>query len=75
MGKRERRWRFLKARIDEEKCKGCGLCIAACPKKIIARRDKLNRAGYLPAVIGTPEACVGCKLCAISCPDVAITVE
>lgn len=62
--------------IDEARCKGCALCTIACPRQLIALSDKLNKQGFLPAVI-TPEnllKCTSCALCAQICPDVAITV-
>ena len=57
-------------------CKGCGLCVEACPRKIIGfSKDKLNDKGYHPAELLSPEKCIGCAMCAIMCPDCAITVE
>ncbi|MCL2159018.1 MAG: 4Fe-4S binding protein, partial [Oscillospiraceae bacterium] len=36
--------------FDEERCKGCGICVTVCPKKIIAlEKDKINKKGYNPA--------------------------
>ncbi len=62
--------------INEDKCKGCGLCVNACPKKIILLETKrLNKKGYNPAVFVKPEDCTACALCALMCPDVAIKVE
>jgi 2-oxoglutarate ferredoxin oxidoreductase subunit delta len=62
--------------IDQERCKGCGLCPAACPQAVIAiAEDKLNAMGYHPASLVDPdEACTGCAVCAVICPDVCITV-
>lgn len=62
--------------IDEARCKGCGLCVTACPKGLIRLSDKLNKQGFLPAVIAdeAQEQCVSCALCAQVCPDVAILV-
>lgn len=67
---------MAKVTFDENRCKGCGLCVAACPKKILAlSRDKLNARGYHPATCIDREACIGCAFCATMCPDVVITVE
>ena len=57
-------------------CKGCGLCVTACPKHIISLDTSvLNKKGYHPAEITDQEKCIACALCATMCPDVVITVE
>ena len=62
--------------VDEKVCKGCSMCISACPKNIIAlSKDRLNAKGYHPAELIDEAACVGCAACATMCPDTAITVE
>lgn len=62
--------------VDEERCKGCGLCATACPQKIVAlASEKLNSKGYHPAHVDEMARCIGCSMCALMCPDVAITVE
>ena len=60
--------------IDQELCKGCELCISFCPKSAISQSDKLNSAGYLPAVFSENGECTGCAACALVCPEVAIEV-
>ena len=59
--------------IDTERCKGCGLCVAACPKKIIVISEKSNKHGYFPAKTDSCD-CTGCAACAIMCPDAVIEV-
>ncbi len=67
---------MAKVTFNEDICKGCGLCVGACPKKIIAiAKDKINRKGYSPAEITDGDKCIGCAFCATMCPDCVITVE
>ncbi|MBW1989743.1 MAG: 4Fe-4S binding protein [Deltaproteobacteria bacterium] len=61
--------------IDEYYCKGCGLCIDACPKGSLAFAERLNEQGYHPVECTDQEACTGCSLCYVACPDSAITIE
>lgn len=61
--------------VNTERCKGCSLCIVACPLDIIALADKrVNRRGYRYVEQTNREACTGCTSCAIVCPDGCITV-
>ncbi|HEX72328.1 MAG TPA: ferredoxin family protein [Candidatus Hydrogenedentes bacterium] len=60
--------------IDSERCKGCYLCIEACPRHLIAAGDRPNAAGYYSAYFTGSGECTACALCATVCPDVAITV-
>lgn len=60
--------------IDETRCKGCGLCTTACPRKLVKLNDQPTSLGFLVARFSEPEKCTGCTLCAEICPDLAITV-
>jgi 2-oxoglutarate ferredoxin oxidoreductase subunit delta len=66
-----------KVSFREEKCKGCALCVAVCPVKIIDFDKKLNVRGYHPATVTEDKMskCIGCASCARMCPDLVITVE
>ncbi len=64
-----------KVTVNEDLCKGCGLCTTVCPKKIVVLSDKLGVKGYHPAHVFEIEKCIACAMCATMCPDVAITVE
>ena len=67
---------MAKLTFKTDKCKGCGLCVNACPKKIIAlSTDKLNAKGHSPAEVINKDLCIACAFCATMCPDSAITVE
>jgi 2-oxoglutarate ferredoxin oxidoreductase subunit delta len=60
--------------VDESRCKGCDLCVMACPKDVLAlAKTRLNAKGYHPAEL-IAEGCTGCALCAVVCPDACITV-
>ncbi len=60
--------------IDKERCKGCGLCITVCPKKVLEISDQVNIKGYFPAYQAQAENCICCSVCCMMCPDVAITI-
>ncbi len=60
--------------FDEERCKGCELCISACPLNILGLKDEINSKGFHPAYVTDEEKCTGCANCATICPDVVITV-
>ena len=67
---------MAKLTFQTDRCKGCGLCVSACPKGLIElAKDKINQKGHHPAELTKPEECVGCASCAIMCPDCIITVE
>ncbi|MBQ6269249.1 MAG: ferredoxin family protein [Bacteroidetes bacterium] len=59
--------------IDAEACKGCEVCVGACPLHLIELGKQLNKKGYLYAV-QAKEGCTGCASCGIMCPEGAITV-
>lgn len=59
--------------IDIDKCKGCELCIDACPMETIALSPKINQKGYHYA-IKVQDNCTGCLNCALVCPEAIITV-
>ncbi len=59
-----------------DNCKGCGLCVDVCPKKVLAlAEDVINKKGHHPVTAVNPEACIACAFCATMCPDCVITVE
>jgi 2-oxoglutarate ferredoxin oxidoreductase subunit delta len=60
--------------IDEQECKGCGLCNEACPPHVIGMSDKFNHYGYRTAAYAGA-GCTGCGVCFMVCPEPgAITV-
>ena len=67
---------MAKVTVKKDVCKGCGLCVKACPKKIMQlAKEELNSKGFHPAACVDRDACIGCAMCAVMCPDMAITVE
>ncbi len=60
--------------VERDRCKGCELCVNACPQHILAMSEELNLQGYFSARVVEPHRCIGCRMCAIACPDVAIEV-
>jgi len=67
---------MAKLTFRTDRCKGCGLCVVACPKGLIAiAKDKINQKGHHPAEITDQEKCIGCAFCATMCPDCIIEVE
>ena len=60
--------------VDREQCKGCSLCVVACPTQVINLSKDVNGKGYHYAYMEQAEACTGCVNCASVCPDSIITV-
>lgn len=54
--------------INEKWCKGCEICVAFCPKQVLAMEKG-------KAIVFKPDDCTGCQFCEIYCPDFAITVH
>ena len=67
---------MAKVTFNVDICKGCGLCVYACPKNLIEiANDQINKKGHSPAEITDQEKCIACAFCATMCPDCVITVE
>jgi len=52
----------------EDECKGCALCIEACPPKVLRQAERLNHYGFHPAEY-MGEGCTGCGICFYCCPE------
>lgn len=62
--------------FNQDRCKGCELCVEACLKNIVVIDNaKINKKGYNPATVINMDECIGCTNCATMCPDEVITVE
>ena len=64
----------FKVVFRRERCKGCELCKAFCPKKLIEMDTQVNAKGYCPAMMTDQSQCIGCQSCAMVCPDGAIEI-
>ena len=71
------------AHVDREKCRGCGVCVEECPKKIIHLMPYTSKY-YVKCA--SPEkgkvvrmycdkGCIGCHICEKNCPEKAITLS
>ncbi|HNT60005.1 MAG TPA: 4Fe-4S dicluster domain-containing protein, partial [Rectinema sp.] len=49
-------------------CKGCSICVALCPKKVLELKNEKVFAAR-------PDDCIGCRMCELRCPDFAIEVH
>ena len=51
---------MAKVTFQVDGCKGCGLCVSACPRGLIAlAKEKINKKGHHPAEITDQSKCVG----------------
>lgn len=62
------RLKRFKVKVNPAWCKGCGICVAFCPKRVL----ETGRGGI--PVVKLPDDCTGCRLCELRCPDFAIEV-
>ena len=61
--------------IAIDRCKGCGLCVAVCPKNVLVLDVAIvNGLGYHPVRLTDAAACTSCALCARICPDAVFAV-
>jgi 2-oxoglutarate ferredoxin oxidoreductase subunit delta len=60
--------------VENERCKGCNLCVTACPFDVLETGTGLNSRGYNFVVVKNPDSCTGCASCGYVCPDGCITV-
>lgn len=58
--------------IDTERCKGCELCITACPPRVLEMSEDVNGSGYRFPLLHA--GCTGCTACQLVCPDAVFEV-
>lgn len=56
-----------KLKIDEERCKSCGYCVASCPRKALS--FKRNEGKLYDTVAVDEGKCIQCGVCYRVCPD------
>lgn len=67
---------MFKLTIDQECCKGCELCVSACPTGILKMSETfINTQGYHPVECIDMDECIGCASCALTCPDICLKIE
>lgn len=54
--------------VKPEWCKGCGICVAFCPKKVLGLKEQ-------KIAILDIDGCIKCGQCELRCPDYAIYLE
>lgn len=53
--------------IATERCKGCELCVPACPPKVLSMSSAVNAMGFRYPLLAP--GCTGCQACLLVCPD------
>ena len=69
MEKKSKKAKKISIEVNRGFCKGCGICVAFCPKGVLELDDQEK------AVVKHPENCNACMLCELRCPDIAIEVK
>ena len=59
--------------IDAERCKGCELCVAACPPGVLSMSAETNTSGF--RVPELADGCTACTACVLVCPDYVFEVH
>ena len=59
----------MSLKVHTNRCKGCGICVAFCPKQVLA----ISEIEKVEVV--AEDKCIQCGLCETRCPDFAIFVE
>ncbi|MFT4071354.1 MAG: 4Fe-4S binding protein [Dysgonamonadaceae bacterium] len=61
--------------VNTERCKGCDLCVVACPCDVLVLHEhEVNNKGYHYVYMKNEDACIGCANCGYICPDGCLTI-
>ena len=60
--------------VDLEGCKGCGLCVDACPNDVLEMSGRVTNEKGLAYAVFMSGDCSGCGNCYMVCPDACLTV-
>jgi 2-oxoglutarate ferredoxin oxidoreductase subunit delta len=60
--------------VNTDRCKGCDLCVVACPTNVLILSKEVNAKGYRYAQMQQPDECIGCANCGYVCPDGCLTI-
>jgi len=60
--------------VTEDRCKGCGFCVAFCPREVLRMSAGYNRKGYHCPEVADDSRCAACHFCEVLCPEFAIYV-
>ncbi|MBU1205423.1 MAG: 4Fe-4S binding protein [Proteobacteria bacterium] len=71
---KEKKKKPTRIHINQKWCKGCYICLEACPKKVFEKSPEVAEKGFNPVVVAHSEQCTHCWQCEMLCPDLAIHV-
>ena len=61
--------------VDKKLCKGCGICVEFCPRKVLEMSTEMDERGFRTPRNTKESDCTLCGLCEMYCPDFAICVR
>ena len=62
-----------KIKIEENRCKSCGICVVHCPKDALSISGTAGKSGYAPVTVDDAK-CIACGICYTMCPDTVFEI-